>query len=354
MRIVFLALFLLLSAPAYAGRATVTAPYPLKMVLSHEKSDLVYPSVAGRFLVYSRRDKRGFSVERVPIQSPDVEGLVLRADWLHGAIRHGVALRDGSVGYVANNLGPISAWRRRGDSDLHSLIANGGSFVGGISPIHLNANGDGSVWALDSYLNRERRARYLDKFANANVHMELLGQDWRVYWSDADHWKLGYKATEQGTRNKFDHPALFIVRGGRPMLMIRNAFDGSIEDSGRRVVFTREQDGNFDLWMQDLTTGALTRLTSSRFGDLEPAISPDGRRVAFISNRDARGDVRHTSIFVLDLESGGIVQVTASARATDGGPAWRDNHSIIFHSNRDPRHPQRKTVDQWNLWEVTL
>ncbi|RMH51725.1 MAG: hypothetical protein D6682_03750 [Zetaproteobacteria bacterium] len=351
-----LAMLLMLSAvvPAAARGGAPTAPYPLHMVRSHPHADLVYPSAAGRFLVYTERGRQGFSVVRVPLDAPDGEGLVLRADWLHGAIRRGVALADGSIGYVANNLGPISAWQRRADSDLHRLIANGGSFVGGLTPIHLAAAADGSLWALDSYLNRERRSRFLDTFANANVHMELLGQNWRVYWSDADHWKVGYQATETGVRNKFDHPALFLFRRGAPMTMIRNAFDPAISADGRRVVFVRELHGNFDLWMQRLDDGMLVRLTRNRYGDFEPAISPDGRRIAFVSNRASRGDVRRTAIFVLDLADGTITQVTSSRRATDGGPTWRDGRTILFHSNRDPRRPQRGTVDRWSLWEVTL
>ncbi|MDQ6963824.1 MAG: hypothetical protein Q9M13_02765 [Mariprofundales bacterium] len=351
---VIMAMVLLLWASSVAARdGGVVAPYPMQVKVSHKGADLVYPSVAGSFLVYDRRDKRGFAVVRVPLQQADSEGLMLRSTRRHGAIRVGVALSNGDVGYVSNRMGPISAWRRLGSSDLHQLIANGGNFIGGLSPIHLAANSRATVWALDTYLNRERRARYLDTFANANINDELLGQSWRIYWSDADHWKVGYQATERGTRNKFAHPQLFVQRDG-VITMIRNAFGATISADGSRVAFVREQDGNFDLWMQSMDTGALTRLTSSRFGDFEPAFSPDGRKIAFVSNRASRGDVRHTAIYLLDLDVGSVVPVTASSRATDGGPAWSGANSIVFHSNRDPRHPQRATDSQWRLWEVQL
>jgi len=338
---------------AEARNIDVTAPYPIAVKVSHKGVDLVYPSVAGRFLVYSQRDKHGFSVVRVALQQPDADGLVLRSMRRRGAIRRGVALADGAIGYLSNRLGPISAWKRRSNSDLHQLIANGGSFVGGLTPIHLAANGAGTVWALDTYLNRERRARYLDAFANANVHDELLGQNWRIYWSDADHWKLGYQSTDRGTRNKFAHPVLFVQQKG-VITMIRNAFDATISEDGVRIAFVREHNGNFDLWMQNMKNGQLTRLTSNRFGDFEPALSPDGSKVAFVSNRASKGSVRRTAIYVLDLASGSIDAVTASSRATDGGPVWSSDHSIVFHSNRDPRRAQTATDSQWRLWEVQL
>jgi len=344
---------LLVAMNAQAYGSSVKAPYPIELKLTLDHGDAVYPSVSGDFLVYSQRDKQGFAVARLLMSQLDSEALVLRSDRRHGAIRRGVAFKDGSIGYISNRLGPISLWRRRNNSDLHQLIANGGSFIGAISPIHVAANSDGSVWAVDTYLNRERRARYLDTFANANVNSELLGQNWRIYWSDADHWKVGYKNTEQGTRNKFDHPVLFVLYNGT-ITMIRNAFDATLSQDGQRVVFVREQDGNFDLWMQDMANGALTRLTSNRFGDFEPALSADGKRVAFVSNRDSRGAVRHMAIYVLELATGAITQVTASARALDGSPVWSGPNRILFHSNRSPNKPQRSTDKQWRLWEVQL
>ncbi|MDX8413275.1 MAG: hypothetical protein R8J85_04235 [Mariprofundales bacterium] len=340
-------------ASADAHSVAVPAPYPIQVKLAKKGVDIVYPSIAGRFLVFNQRDKHGFAVVRVSLQQTDTDGLILRSTRRHGAIRRGLALANGAVGYVSNRMGPISAWKRRNDSDLHQLIANGGDFIGGVSPIHLTANSDGSVWALDTYLNRERRARYLDTFANANVNDELLGQNWRIYWSDADHWKVGYQSTDRGTRNKFDHPVLFVRQQG-VTTMIRNGFDATISQDGVRIAFVREQEGNFDLWMQDMVNGQLTRLTSDRFGDFEPALSPNGNKVAFVSNRFSKGSVRRTAIYVLDLTTGSVIQVTASARATDGGPVWSSDHSIVFHSDRDPRQPQTATDSQWRLWEVQL
>lgn len=60
----------------------------------------------------------------------------------------------------------------------------------------------------------------------------------------------------------------------------------------------------------------LTRLTYGQWDDLQPALSPDGSQVAFTSHRGGKWD-----LFILDLHSGGLIQVTDDL-AYEGNPAW--------------------------------
>ncbi|MDQ6986777.1 MAG: hypothetical protein Q9M25_03130, partial [Mariprofundaceae bacterium] len=96
----------------------------------------------------------------------------------------------------------------------------------------------------------------------------------------------------------------------------------------------------------------LVQLTSSKYGEFEPAWSPDGQRIAFVSNRHSRGDLLETSIYALNLSSGRIQRLTNAEDATDGAPTWKNDRAIIFHSNRDPSDPQGDTVSRWGLWQV--
>ncbi len=59
-----------------------------------------------------------------------------------------------------------------------------------------------------------------------------------------------------------------------------------------------------------------TRLTFGEWDDRYPAVSPDGRQIAFSSNRAGQWD-----IYLLTLESGEVTQVTDDM-AYDGNPAW--------------------------------
>jgi Tol biopolymer transport system component len=106
--------------------------------------------------------------------------------------------------------------------------------------------------------------------------------------------------------------------------------------------------------MQDIDGSELVQLTSSKYGDFEPAWSPDGKKLVFISNRDTQGDVRKTSVYTLELANNSIRRLTNAKSATDGGPVWFDEHTVVFHSNRSLENPQKGTSNGWNIWKVRL
>jgi TolB protein len=60
----------------------------------------------------------------------------------------------------------------------------------------------------------------------------------------------------------------------------------------------------------------LTRLTTGEWDDIAPALSPDGTRVAFASDRNGYWD-----IYILDLQSGETSRLTDSLEY-DGNPSW--------------------------------
>ncbi len=329
--------------------------YPVEVVLEDAKRETVYPSVAGDFIVYAQRAKHEFSVVRVSKNDLHAQGRSIAAEQPHEAIRYGVAVNDGAVGYVSNRMGPISAWMRQSEGDGHIAIGNISTFTGALMPASLKASPDGKLWVFDSSLEKTRRARVLSDFNDGFKQDELIGQQWRMYNSSFWRWKQGYHATKPGTKNEFQAPAIFLFdRTSSQLMMIPNGFNGAISPDGKKVVFVRENQGNYDLWMQGVDGKNLVQLTTNQFGDFEPAFSPDGSKIAFISNRDSEGEVRETSIYVMDLKSGKIERVTNALQAADGGPAWLDNRTIIFHSNRDPKKPQNSDGAEWNLWKVVL
>jgi len=73
-------------------------------------------------------------------------------------------------------------------------------------------------------------------------------------------------------------------------------------------------------------------LTDNPAGDLYPAWSPDGRKIAFHSLRD--GSVE---IYVMDADGENPVRLTNNAlNVQDGNPVWSpDGQSIVFDSFRD-------------------
>jgi imidazolonepropionase-like amidohydrolase len=78
--------------------------------------------------------------------------------------------------------------------------------------------------------------------------------------------------------------------------------------------------------------GEAEPLTAGPFYHKEPAISPDGRKIAFVSDRGGDGD----NLFVLDLGSGEVVRLTSESEA--GRPAWSpDGTRIAYLAYERPR-----------------
>ncbi|MGI8780309.1 MAG: TolB family protein [Solirubrobacteraceae bacterium] len=77
------------------------------------------------------------------------------------------------------------------------------------------------------------------------------------------------------------------VGGDRRPLTSENAFFASPASSpdGRRLAFTSDRDGNSEVYVTGAEGGSITRLTTNAADDGAPAWSPDGSRIAFASDR---------------------------------------------------------------------
>ncbi len=121
---------------------------------------------------------------------------------------------------------------------------------------------------------------------------------------------------------------------GSPSLLHDTPGDESYPDwetlyNGNEGVAFQEQDGTgFNLLLLDRTTGAVTDYGQG----IHPEISPDGRKLAFSSDRDGNYE-----IYVLDLTVAGATPVRlTTATGEDVGPSWSpDGSSIAFTSHRD-------------------
>ena len=91
-------------------------------------------------------------------------------------------------------------------------------------------------------------------------------------------------------------------------------------------------NGRVKLYTLNLSSGTVSPLTTGDWNDEQPRYSPDGQRIAFISNRGGS-----YNIYVMDADGRNPVRVT-DHRANDHDPAWMpDGQSLIFMSERDSR-----------------
>ncbi|MGC9999056.1 MAG: hypothetical protein ABSE21_03065 [Bryobacteraceae bacterium] len=79
-----------------------------------------------------------------------------------------------------------------------------------------------------------------------------------------------------------------------------------VSRDGQRLVFTSNRNGNYDVWVKDLTTGTETALTTSRGDKSSPVLSPDGSTVAFTTSNSAK-----RPIFLVPFAGGTITQICA-------------------------------------------
>jgi TolB protein len=96
------------------------------------------------------------------------------------------------------------------------------------------------------------------------------------------------------------------------------------------VVFYSRRGGTLaKIYTMNADGGDVTQVTSGPGNDLWPDLSPNGRYVAFASNRTGNFE-----IYVLDLRDGTLTNVSTST-ADDNWPRWSPNgHQLAFHSNR--------------------
>lgn len=89
-------------------------------------------------------------------------------------------------------------------------------------------------------------------------------------------------------------------RSARQLLMTNSHCTHPIwSRDGKRIAFSSDMNGNFDIWVVTVEDGHLEQITSDPHLDTSPAWSPDGRKMAFISGRTGR-----LKIWIKDLTTG--------------------------------------------------
>jgi Tol biopolymer transport system component len=115
---------------------------------------------------------------------------------------------------------------------------------------------------------------------------------------------------------------------------------------GRFIVFVRHRADAIELWRLDLTTRKTQQLTQTRAVQLQPRISPDGGRVAFVST----AGTGHFNLYVAELTQSGLGTPRAVIAPRESAitryyysthdhtinPSWTpDGKSLVFVSNRE-------------------
>jgi len=107
-----------------------------------------------------------------------------------------------------------------------------------------------------------------------------------------------------------------------------------------KIAFTSDRDGNREIYVMDADGTNQVRLTNNSVVDDHPTWSPDGMKIAFVSERIAGG----FAIFVMNADGTNKVEVTSLIFNATAYPIWDiwgmswspDGNRIVFQEKVEP------------------
>ena len=119
---------------------------------------------------------------------------------------------------------------------------------------------------------------------------------------------------------------------GTPRRITNDRFvemDPAWSPDGKRLVYSSDRAGSMDLWLRDVATGSERRLTTLPGAETRASWSPDGRRVAFLHDTD--------ELDIVDVDApDGTAPVSRRVEHEPGGPSWSPDGKWIVLSSLKP------------------
>lgn len=116
--------------------------------------------------------------------------------------------------------------------------------------------------------------------------------------------------------------------------------------NGKKIVYVSHHDfasAGQDIWVMNADGSGKTRLTDTPADDFDPSWSPNGQKIVFVSSRDnPNGD-----LYVMNADGSGIVRLTSTAPRLERAPAWSPNGKQIVYGSYPSSNNTRT-----NLWVV--
>lgn len=185
-----------------------------------------------------------------------------------------------------------------------------------------------------------RVVRRLTKSAT-DPHIESLQFVTSAGGWDAQSRRFAFTTIQKG------QPTLSIVQvdggGGAQEIELKavdDAWHPTWSPDGRSIAFSGHAGGYSDLYVFDIASGNVRRLTNDAWADLHPAWSPDGQHIAFVSDRFSSdlerlqfGPMRPALLAVAD---GRVEALPALPDARHINPQWtREGRALVMVASPD-------------------
>ncbi|NOZ86864.1 MAG: CHAT domain-containing protein [Deltaproteobacteria bacterium] len=129
-----------------------------------------------------------------------------------------------------------------------------------------------------------------------------------------------------------------IMKPIRVTAFMSNELMAVISPDARFMYYVSDRAGNPDIWVRPVNGGRARQLTNHPVTDTQPAISPDGRLLAFTSSRDdAKGD-----IFVMQIDSRTLIKVSGSG-TQDSSPSFVPTRNALVYNSR------KQGAESWDI-----
>ena len=123
---------------------------------------------------------------------------------------------------------------------------------------------------------------------------------------------------------------------------LRNYLWPAIAPDGKRLAVTIFEQGNWDVWVHDLERDSQTRLTSHDGSDFGSVWSPDGRWVAFCSQRDGRNQIYRQM-----ADGSGQAERLLESQYDQGPTSFSPDGKYLLFVRSVPDKP-------WDIWVLEL
>ena len=219
--------------------------------------------------------------------------------------------------YLINNGGVDSKKISPNDSELYIIdMSNGLSNISEKSPV-LSGNGDiyflryyftykqkTEIWSMNIDGNNKRKIiSNIDGMCISNMFCSLSPDNKKILFSTYtdtikdDHYLVILN-------NMLEKPCVI-------KLLNKNAFSASWSPDGKKIVFQglsdhnkKPQDLNNEIFLYDIDSRYLVNITNNLSLDAEPAWSPDGKSIAFVSGRNGGNN-----IYTMDEDGKNVIQI---------------------------------------------